>query len=206
MSTLINYLKYLQEQVNVPLGAVIFIIVLFIIIQIIGELLEFKGKIVPEFMKIRKRFERKKQERELIAKVSKQLDDNSALFKEMLSHYNTDNISKRDIWMRDVDEDRNHIHALEEILLKVQQEVVKLRIESMRSEIIAFASRVSNGDYIATREEFNRIFRLYDEYERVLAENGLENGEIDINFHIIKKSYERNLLNHTFLEDMQDTL
>lgn len=206
MSTLINYLKYLQEQVNVPLGAVIFIIVLFIIIQIIGELLEFKGKIVPEFMKIRKRFERKKQERELIAKVSKQLDDNSALFKEMLSHYNTDNISKRDIWMRDVDEDRNHIHTLEEILLKVQQEVVKLRIESMRSEIIAFASRVSNGDYIATREEFNRIFRLYDEYERVLAENGLENGEIDINFHIIKKSYERNLLNHTFLEDMQDTL
>lgn len=188
------------------MGALIFIIVLFIIIQIIGELLEFKGKIVPEFMKIRKRFERKKQERELIAKVSKQLDDNSALFKEMLSHYNTDNISKRDIWMRDVDEDRNHIHTLEEILLKVQQEVVKLRIESMRSEIIAFASRVSNGDYIATREEFNRIFRLYDEYERVLAENGLENGEIDINFHIIKKSYERNLLNHTFLEDMQDTL
>ena len=188
------------------MGAVIFIIVLFIIIQIIGELLEFKGKIVPEFMKIRKRFERKKQERELIAKVSKQLDDNSALFKEMLSHYNTDNIAKRDIWMHDVDEDRNHIHALEEILLKVQQEVVKLRIESMRSEIIAFASRVSNGDYIATREEFNRIFRLYDEYERVLAENGLENGEIDINFHIIKKSYERNLLNHTFLEDMQDTL
>lgn len=172
------------------------------VIQVIGEILEFKGKIVPEFMKIRKRFERKKQERELIVKVSKQLEENNVLFKDMLDHYNKDNIAKRNNWMRDVDEDRGHIHLLEEILLNVKQEVVKLRIESMRSEIIAFASRVSNDTCLVTREEFNRIFRLYDEYERILEENGMENGEIDINYQIIKKAYERRILDHTFLEDV----
>lgn len=101
-----------------------------------------------------------------------------------------------------IHEDRGHIRLLEEILLNVKQEVMKLRIESMRSEIIAFASRVSNDSCLVTREEFNRIFRLYDEYERILDENGMENGEIDINYQIIKKAYERRILDHTFLEDM----
>lgn len=180
------------------------IVVLFLIVQIIGELLEFKGKIVPEFMKIRKRIERKKQERELTAKVSKQLEENNVLFKEMLAYYTDDNIAKRNGWMHDVDEDRNHIHALEEILFKVRQDVLKLRIESMRSEIISFASRVATGNCLVTREEYRRIFRLYEDYEKILEENGLENGEIDTNYQIIKESYEKYLLNHTFLEDLRD--
>lgn len=183
------------------------LVILFLVIQVIGELLEFKGKvIVPEFMKIRKRFERKRQERELIVKVSKQLDENNVLFKEMMSHYSKDNIAKRNVWMHDVDEDRNHIRLLEEILLKLKQEVVKLRIESMRSEIIAFASRVANENCLVTREEFHRIFRLYEDYEKILEENNMENGEIDINYQIIKKAYEKHLLNRTFLEDLHDPL
>lgn len=142
----------------------------------------------------------------MISKVSKQLEENNTLFKDMLAHYSNDNITKRNTWMRDVDEDRGHIRLLEGILLNVKQEVVKLRIESMRSEIIAFASRVSNGNCLVTREEFNRIFRLYDEYERILEENGMENGEIDINYQIIKRAYEKRLLDHTFLEDMNNQI
>lgn len=177
---------------------------MFVVIQLIGELLEFKGKIVPEFMKVRKRFERKKRERELIIKVSSQLEENNKLFKEMLSHYSQDNIAIRDGWMHEVDEDRSHIRLLEDILVKVNQEVVKLRVESMRSEIITFASHVASGSNFVTREEFNRIFRLYDDYEKILEENGMENGEIDINYRIIKKAYEKHLLSHTFLEDMDE--
>lgn len=161
---------------------------------------------VPEFMKIRKRIERKRQEKEQVARVSKQLEENNVLYKEVLSHYNKDNIKKRDGWMHDVDEDRGHIRLLEEILLNVKQEVIKLRIESMRSEIIAFASRVASGNCLVTREEFHRIFRLYEDYEKILEENGMENGEIDINYQIIKKAYEKHLLNHTFLEDLHDPL
>lgn len=170
--------------------------------QVVGELLEFKGKVVPEFMKIRKRFERKKQERELFEKVSKQLEENNKLVTDFLTRYNKENIAKRDRWMHDVDEDRSHIHLLEDILLNVKQEVVKLRIESMRSEIISFASRVANENCLVTREEFHRIFRLYDDYEKILEEHDMENGEIDINYHIIKKAYEKNLIKHTFLEDL----
>ena len=51
------------EFLHIPLKIALVIIVIFFILQIIGELLEFKGKIVPEFIKIRKYFKRKRKER-----------------------------------------------------------------------------------------------------------------------------------------------
>ena len=44
------------EFLHIPLKIALVIIGIFFILQIIGELLEFKGKIVPEFIKIRKYF------------------------------------------------------------------------------------------------------------------------------------------------------
>ena len=56
---MIGYLEYLK----VPAQIMVVVIILFIITQIIGEILEFKGKVVPEIVKIRKYFKRKKQEK-----------------------------------------------------------------------------------------------------------------------------------------------
>lgn len=57
---MLGYLEYL----NLPAKVGIVIIAMLFVMQIIGELLEFKGKVVvPEFMKIRKFFKRKKEER-----------------------------------------------------------------------------------------------------------------------------------------------
>ena len=56
---MLGYFEYL----NMPTKIGIVIITLFVIMQIIGELLEFKGKVVPEFVKIRKYFTRKRHEK-----------------------------------------------------------------------------------------------------------------------------------------------
>lgn len=56
---MINYLEYLDLPVSIGLV----IIACFAAMQIIGEILEFKGKVVPEFFKIRKFFQRMKQKK-----------------------------------------------------------------------------------------------------------------------------------------------
>jgi hypothetical protein len=59
---MLAYLEYL----NAPAKLVIILAAVFLGIQIVGEILEFKGKVVPEFVKIRKYFARKKTERETL--------------------------------------------------------------------------------------------------------------------------------------------
>ena len=59
---MIGYLEYL----NMPTAIGVVIIALFLITQIIGEIIEFAGKTAPEFMKLRKFIKRKRAEREAL--------------------------------------------------------------------------------------------------------------------------------------------
>ena len=54
-----------------------------------------------------------------------------------------------------------------------------------------------------TREQFTRIFRIYKEYEEIIQESGLTNGEVDIAIRIIREAYENNLRNGSFIEDVR---
>ena len=68
---MLNYIEYL----NVPAKIGIVLAGIFFGLQIVGEILEFKGKAVPEFVKIRKYFARKKKEREALRKMPDLIDD-----------------------------------------------------------------------------------------------------------------------------------
>ena len=57
---MLNYIEYFEEHVGLPGLIVATLVALFFVLQLIGELLEFKGKVVPEFLKIRKFFQRRK--------------------------------------------------------------------------------------------------------------------------------------------------
>lgn len=93
---MINYIEFL----NVPAKIAIVLVGLFLVIQVIGELLEFKGKVVPEFAKIRKVFVRRKKERMLLQKMEKTIDQVQLTLDDLNHHYSTDNIRMRDEWMR----------------------------------------------------------------------------------------------------------
>ena len=56
MAEVLNFL-------SIPGAVAVVILSIWAILQVIGEILELKGKIVPEFMKIRKFFARKKKEK-----------------------------------------------------------------------------------------------------------------------------------------------
>ena len=213
---MINYIEYL----NIPIKIAIILIGVIFVMQIIGELLEFKGKIVPEIFKIRKYFARKKKEREVLGKMPEllkefeQVPDTLKKVQTLLDsvdkHYSEDNITKRNDWMNWVnnkasvyDEYGVGIKELKKKLEENTSIILSLLIDNKRNAIIDFASKVIDETYPVTKEQFNRILRIYKEYEDIIKENGLTNGEVDIAIRIIRESYEQHMKCHTFIEDVR---
>ena len=217
---MLNYLEYL----NSPIKVTTFLVGVFLVIQIIGEILEFKGKVVPEFIKIRKYFARKRKERQALSQMTVLLDEHNQMaatlvevnrvLAEIDKHYSKDNIAMRDSWMKEVNE---HIVSSEEKraeqdslmrelnkkLDKNNADTLALLIDNKRNTIINFASYVVDDKCSVTREQFKRVFKLYEEYEDIIEKNGMTNGEVDIAYRIITEAYENHLKNHTFVEDIR---
>lgn len=198
---MLNYIEYL----NVPSQIAIALIVVLFVLQLIGEFLNFKGKAVPEIMSIRKYFARKKSERKVIRELPDTIQDLKNIVNNIDKHYNTDNISMRDKWIDSVNnklmlEDKL-VRELDKKLDEANKDIVSILVDNKRDTIIDFASRVSNSSVLVTKEQFNRVFKLYKEYEDLISKNGLTNGEVDIAYRIIVESYEEHLSNHTFIED-----
>ena len=187
------------------IGAIV--ILAFVIMQIIGELLEFKGKVVPEFVKIRKYFTRKKNEK---SEMKKTLEQVRTLLSDVNEHYSADNITKRNEWMQWVN-DRAKVYdasveelmSMKETLASNNELTLDLYININRNRIIDFASKIANENVAVSREEFNRIFKIYNEYEDILKKYGKTNGEVDIAIRIIKESYTCHMKNHSFIEDIR---
>lgn len=198
---MLNYIEYL----NVPSQIAIALIAVLFVLQLIGEFLNFKGKAVPEIMNMRKYFARKKSERKLIRELPDTIQDLKYIVNNINEHYNEDNISKRDKWIDSVNnklmiEDKL-VRDLDKKLDGTNKDIVSILVDNKRDTIINFASNVSNSNALVTKEQFNRVFKLYKEYEDLISNNGLTNGEVDIAYRIIVESYEEHLSNHTFIED-----
>jgi len=122
-------------------------------------------------------------------------------------HYDADNITKRNDWMHWVDHQAevydNSIAEIEKKLDRNNEITLGLLIDSKRNTIIDFAAKVVDDNYPATHEQFRRIFKLYEEYEAIIEENGLTNGEVDVAYRIISESYEERMRNRTFVEDVR---
>lgn len=207
---MLNYIEYL----NMPTQAALVLVGVFLLLQIIGEILEFKGKIVPEFLKIRKFFARKKNEKNESTQILKEV---KKLLSDVDAHYSSDNIAKRDSWMQwvnnratvydssicEIGEISKNLTNVTQALKDCTKMTEEMFIQSSRDRIIDFAAKAGNKDSMVSKEEFNRIFKVHDKYEKFLEEHGLSNGEVDIAYRIIQESYEQHMKNHTFIEDIR---
>lgn len=200
---MLDYIEYL----NIPVKVAIVLIGAFLIMQLVGEILEFKGKVVPEFVKVRKIFTRRKKEREMMQKMEKTLDRVQATMDELNQHYSTDNIQMRDEWIKRVNSKLDQYDAsmaeLDRKLDKNNSDTLSILVDNKRNAIISFASMVIDETKPVTKEQFNRIFKLYEEYEAIISANGMTNGEVDIAIRIIREAYENHLRNHSFIEDIR---
>jgi hypothetical protein len=200
----LGYLEYLK----IPAVVGIVIIGLLLVMQLIGEIIEFKGKTAPEFMKWRKYFKRKREERKVLKELPIKIQEFNETLSKFNKHYSPENIKKRNDWMAHINDKEEvydtEIDKLSKLLAKVNQTVVDIQIDNKRSQIINFASMVSDESIPVTREQFNRILKMYNDYERIISENNMTNGEIEIAYSIIVKAYKKHMEDHSFVEDLQD--
>ena len=195
------------EYLGIPGTIGVVIISLFFIMQIIGEVAECTGKVVPEFLKIRKYFKRKREENQERVQTFKDMQ-------KLLKYYNDDNIARRNTWMQGVDDRavscRGEMSDMKDALLQVTQALgvntkmtEDMFVESSRDRIISFAEKAADYDILLSREQFRRIDRVYQDYERFLEERGRQNGEVDIAYEAIQDGYRYRLQHHAFLEDIK---
>ena len=197
---MINFVEYLKLPTQIAVG----VIAVVFVMNVIGEILEFKGKIVPEFMKIRKYFSRKRHEKKETAQTLKEVKQ---LLGDVNAHYSADNITKRDNWMQWVN-NRADVYDTSIVEIKNQLQSVtevleELFVQSSRDRIIDFATKVTDGKNLVSREEFNRIFKVHAKYETFLEEREMTNGEVDVAILVIRESYAQHMKEHTFLEDVR---
>ena len=204
---MLGYLEYLKLPAAVA-GAIVGIL---LVANLGGELLELKGKVVPEFMKIRKYFKRKRDEKRENAETLKAV---KLLLADVNAHYSADNISKRDAWMNWVNsradvydnsiiEIKDNLALVTSALQDNSKLTEELFVQSSRDRIIDFGILVADGEKIISREQFHRIFKVHDDYEKFLKKRGLKNGETDIAMRVINESYATHMREHTFLEDVR---
>ena len=197
---MINFVEYLQLPVQIAVAVIGAVFVM----NVIGEILEFKGKVVPEFMKIRKYFSRKRHEKKETAQTLKEVKQ---LLGDVNAHYSADNITKRDSWMQWVNNRADvydtSIVEIKNQLTSVTEVLEELFVQNSRDRIIDFATKVTDGKNLVSREEFNRIFKVHAKYETFLEERKMTNGEVDVAILVIQESYAQHMKEHTFLEDVR---
>lgn len=69
---------------------------------------------------------------------------------------------------------------------------VEKQINDYRWEIINFSNRVANGE-TCNKDSYRHCFATYEKYEKLLEENEMENGEVEISMEIINESYKQKL-------------
>lgn len=196
---MLNYMEFL----NLP-GQIAFVLAaLFFMSQLIGEFIELQGKAVPEIMKVRKYFARKKKESETMEQLPYMMEE----VKSLLEHYNSDNINKRDWWINNVDtrldkddceiiEIRNELGNLASILYDMD-------VRTKRREILDFAEKIVREDFVASYESFEYISTIWSEYNRIIEERGIKNGVVEKSIEIIEEEYEKRLREGKIVEMMR---
>ena len=75
---------------------------------------------------------------------------------------------------------------------KLTRMFVDKEIDDMRWEINNFATKVSEGSP-CNKDSFTHCIHTYEKYEKILKENGLENGEVEISMELINEAYKQKL-------------
>ena len=101
------------------------------------------------------------------------------------------------------DDALNKLLLLQDKLNENNEITLDLYINVNRNRILDFARIVADDNTLASREEFNRIYKINREYHETLAKYGKKNGEVDIAMKLIDEAYDYRMKNHSFIEDIR---
>lgn len=133
-----------------------------------------------------------REKREYMEKVDKQLELLMQQEESIEAKHSTD-VGQLEGVVGEVRESfvelQNQITALSN---KIEQMELNKTIKKLRWDIINFASDLPRRENIPL-EQYNIIFNDIKEYEKIIEDNGLTNGQVESSVHVIKKRYEHDL-------------
>lgn len=97
----------------------------------------------------------------------------------------------------DTKESIRHDKTIEKKLETLTDLFVNWEISSMRWEINNFATKISENKP-CNKDCFQHCFKTYQEYENILKEHNLTNGEVEISMKIIRDAYQTKMKNGEF--------
>lgn len=194
---------------GVPTIVISILIGIFLVMQVTGEIIEWCGKTAPAWLKLRKLLTKRKQR---IEKLESLLEQSTEALNQINQHYNPQAIAQRNDWMNQVNRDLDWMHQradvydasidrLTDCLDRNTLMTEDMYVEDARDRIINFSNLVANTKYIVSKEQFKRIYRVYDEYEAFLDRKGRTNGEVDRCKKTIDKAYAYRQEHRSFAED-----
>ena len=85
-----------------------------------------------------------------------------------------------------------HDEIIREDLSKLTQLFIEKQIDDIRYEILDFSSALSSGRQY-NKEQFDHTIKIHEKYEKILKENGLENGQVTASMEVIMEIYKDKL-------------
>ncbi len=113
--------------------------------------------------------------------VDKKVDESADAFYKRQEKYHDQTIVIRG-------ELRDEQKEIKSSVLELKDLMIKKDINDMRWEILDFANAVMSGrDY--NKEQYDHVLETYEDYEKILKDNNMENGKVDLSMGFIKKQY-----------------
>lgn len=94
--------------------------------------------------------------------------------------------------LKDMKESDKHDEEMRSDIKKLTAMFIDKEINDMRWEINNFATKVLEGKP-CNKDTYKHCIHTYEKYEKLLEENGLENGEVEISMQIINEAYKQKL-------------
>ena len=110
MGEQVDALTYL----GVPMIVIACALALLFMLNVIGSIFDFYGKVWPKIINFRRRRREQKEEKEEMVKT---IQECKKIIADFNTHYSNDNISQRDDWMHSVDNSVQEIQNLTEKLI-----------------------------------------------------------------------------------------
>ena len=90
----------------------------------------------------------------------------------------------------------NQINKISKGIEEIQDSLLKSEIESMRWEILDFASSLCSGRRFS-KEQFEHVISTYERYDKLLEQHELTNGLVTSSMEVIEEKY-KDCLKHGF--------
>lgn len=96
---------------------------------------------------------------------------------------------------KDIERSDRRDEEISNDIKKLTQMFIDKEINDYRWEIINLADKISSDKTSVSKECLRHAISTYEKYEKIIVENGLVNGEVEISIEIIKEAYQQKLKN-----------